>query len=127
VSVGHAAGLVARDIVLCGVCGSRLYAAARGPKRPRQYHCQKAHGGCGRVSVAAHAIDEYIVGVLLERAGQANLSLVWAERHAMETHRLVAEVARDEQLLNDLAPRTSALVGCRGPRGSRLQATSTNT
>jgi site-specific DNA recombinase len=115
------------SLLWCGVCGTRLYGAARGPKRPRQYQCQKVHGGCGKVSVAAHVIDEYVVGVVLERASGANLSLVRAERHVKDSHKLVEEVATDELELRrwaeDLGERRvsrAEWMSARGPIEKRL-------
>lgn len=87
----------------CGVCGSRMFGASRGPNRPRLYACQRIHGGCGRMSVVARALDEYVVGLVLGAAGRANLSMVRAERHVKDSERLVREVAEDEQALSELA------------------------
>lgn len=96
-------------LVWCGVCGSRMYGAARGPDKPRQYACQKTHGGCGRMSVVAKALDDYVVPRVLAVAGGKNLSMVRAERHVKDSERLVREVAEDEamhgQLMEDMVER----------------------
>ena len=90
-------------LVWCSLCGSKMWGAARGPHLPRLYACQKVHGGCGRLTAVARAVDEYVVGLVLGAAGRTNLSAVRAERHVRDSERMVREVAEDEQMLSELA------------------------
>lgn len=115
-------------LVWCGVCGSKMWGASRGPNRPRLYACQKLKGGCGRMSVTAHALDEYIVGSVLGTVQGANLTAVRADRHKKDAEHLSREIVEDEQLLIDLAAdlgtRTinrAEWLAARGPIESRLR------
>ncbi|MBA3289087.1 MAG: recombinase family protein [Acidimicrobiia bacterium] len=115
-------------LVECGLCGARMTGAGRGPNRSRQYVCQKQRAGCGRMTATAGAVDDYVNGVVLGAAELANLSIVRAERHVKDSARLIAEVAEDEQLLNDLAADLGARrigraewISARGPLEERLR------
>jgi len=90
------------NMIVCGDCGTKMAGASRGAK-PRQYVCPKGRRGCGKLSIMAGPVDDYVVGLVLGAASTANLSMVRAERHVKDSQRFVAEVAEDEQLLSDLA------------------------
>lgn len=113
-------------LVFCGYCDHRMPGAARG-SRTRQYACIKTIGGCGKMSVAAPSLDEYVVGLVLGAADRADLSMVRADRHVKDSARLVVEVAEDEQMLNDLADdlgerrlSRAEWISARGPIERRL-------
>jgi DNA invertase Pin-like site-specific DNA recombinase len=60
-------------IVTCGRCGQRLY--ARHHHLVRAYHCASQPGGrgCGRISIAMHALDAYFLCQLHDRLDSAAL------------------------------------------------------
>jgi DNA invertase Pin-like site-specific DNA recombinase len=59
--------------VTCGRCGQRLY--ARHHHLVRAYHCASQPGGrgCGRISIAMHAVDAYFIHELHHRLDSAAL------------------------------------------------------
>jgi hypothetical protein len=77
-----------------GGCGAR-------PETSPPVRVPEDAGGCGKVSVTAQAVDDYVTGLVVGTAERSNLSMVRAERHVKDSQRLIAEVAEDEQLLND--------------------------
>jgi DNA invertase Pin-like site-specific DNA recombinase len=114
-------------VVQCGVCGTMMAGNSGGSKGVRQYICPKTRGGCGRMTVKAEAVDDYVTAMMLRTAERANLAMVRAERHVKDSQRLIAEVAEDEQLLSDLAADMGARrlsraewIAARGPIEARL-------
>ena len=83
-------------VVVCGVCGAKM-AERREARRHARYVCPKARGGCGKMSVKAQAVDDYVVGLVRDGGGDQ------PGKTASDAQRLIAEVAEDERLLNDLA------------------------
>ncbi len=117
-------------LIRCGLCGTRMVGAARGPTKPRVYECMgsaSGKGGCGKMSVSAHNVDDLIIGLVLGAASGANLALVRADRKIADAERLVRAIAEDEQLLNDLAADLGSRrlsrgewISARGPLEERL-------
>ena len=88
--------------LFCGRCGFRLFSATsmnKGIAR-RRYHCRPEEpGACGRLSIEAGAVEEYLTGLVLGSADGVDLSSTRAKGAEV----LVAQMADDEQMLGELA------------------------
>lgn len=62
--------LLTGGLLLCGLCGTRLYAQPKAPKEPGQpsrrcYRCLRLEGGCGGIRCLAEPLDAEVRDVVL--------------------------------------------------------------
>lgn len=92
-------------LLTCGRCGSRLYSAAR--QDTRRYVCSKGpdHGGCGRMTIVAGPVEEWIAAAVLMRLDTPAMSDVLAGRAAADERQgvLIAEIDSAQTALTELA------------------------
>lgn len=92
-------------LLRCGQCGNRLFSSPRASSR--RYVCLSGpdHGGCGRLTVTAPALEEFLTEVVLYRLDTPELEAALAgqtegdQRIAV----LAEEVAADREQLEELA------------------------
>lgn len=92
----------------CVKCGSRMASSTSsdpsGGPRIRIYTCDRTKGdACGSNSIRADRADAIVVEHVLGFFATTNLGRLQAARAVEDATGLVAEIARDEQFLNDLA------------------------
>lgn len=118
-------------LLTCGRCGNRLYSAAR--QDTRRYVCQKGpdHGGCGRLTVVAGPVEEWIAAAVLMRLDTTAMADVLAGRAAADERQsaLIAEVESAQTALTELAEMFGAgeisrpeLLAARKPAEARIVA-----
>jgi len=109
-------------MVVCGRCGARMAARSEGQSgdRGRQYACDRAvRHGCGSNSCKSEAVEEIVVGFVLDALSGTNLAQARARRTVDSSASLVASIGADEQMLADLsADHASRRIG----RGEWLAA-----
>lgn len=92
-------------LLYCGRCDTRLYSAAR--KDTRRYVCMAGpdHGGCGRITVVAQSLEQWIAEAVLLRLDTPELADALAGRASRndEATGLAAEVSADRAQLEELA------------------------
>lgn len=92
-------------LLTCGRCGSRLYSAAR--QDTRRYVCSKGpdHGGCGRLTVVAAPVEQWIAAAVLMRLDTTAMADVLAGRAAADERQgaLIAEIEAAQTALTELA------------------------
>ncbi len=85
----------------CGKCGNRLYSSAR--RGTRRYVCLSGpdHGGCGRLTVVAAPVEEWIAEAVLFRLDTEDLADRIAGRRPRDerTQALTAELVDDKERL----------------------------
>jgi len=87
-------------ILFCAECGGRM------KHRHSQYLCVKAPGlpYCGSTSVVANTLEKYVIAdVFRVMSGHAIDPTTTANAAVVDAERLRAELAEDEQALNDLS------------------------
>lgn len=97
--------------VVCDQCGSKMKARSEGKSstekknyRNRQYACDKAGGhGCGSNSVNAERVEEIVVGLALGAVANTDLRAAASRRLVSTSADLIAAIAADRQMLDDLA------------------------
>lgn len=96
---------VLSGMLKCGRCGNTLYSASR--EASRRYVCLSGpdHGGCGRLTVVAPPVEEWISAAVLHRLDTpAMADLLAGRRSADERHGvLLAELDEDRAQMEDLA------------------------
>lgn len=118
-------------LLTCGRCGNRLYSAAR--QETRRYVCSKGpdHGGCGRLTVVAAPVEEWIAAAVLMRLDTTAMADVLAGRAAADERQgaLIAEVEAAQTALTELAEMFGAgeisraeLLAARKPAEARIVA-----
>lgn len=104
-------GVTARTNLLtgflfCGGCGNRMSSGAvkRKGHRYARYVCRSDRGGCGRVGIAASAVDADITAAVLRVLDSAKLAraIDKERRRRAATHSLVDSVTDLEARLTDL-------------------------
>ncbi|WAC66131.1 recombinase family protein [Agrococcus sp. SL85] len=92
-------------LLTCGRCGSRLYSAAR--QDTRRYVCSKGpdHGGCGRMTIVAAPVEQWIAAAVLMRLDTEVMRDVLAGRAAKdERHaQLVGEIESAQTAMREFA------------------------
>ncbi len=92
-------------LLRCGRCEERLYSAPR--KTTRRYVCMAGpdHGGCGRLTVVAGPVEEFIADAVLYRLDTPELAeaLAGRARQDEDTARLMERVSADREQLAELA------------------------
>jgi len=92
-------------LVRCGRCNQRLYSAAR--QTTRRYVCMAGpdHGGCGRMTVVAAPLDQFVADAVLLRLDTPDLSeaLSGQVRADADNAALLDNVAGDKEKLENLA------------------------
>lgn len=88
----------------CGRCGNKLFSSARqqGERQSRRYVCSSGpdHGGCGRLTVVAQPVEEWITEAVLLRLDTPAMADALAgraaadERHAAILRELEADQAQ---------------------------------
>lgn len=96
---------VLSGMLRCGKCGNTLYSASR--ETSRRYVCLSGpdHGGCGRLTVVADPLEEWITAAILHRLDTPEMGdLLTGRRSADERHGiLLAELDADKAQMEDLA------------------------
>ncbi len=89
----------------CGKCGNRLYSSAK--SNGRRYVCLSGpdHGGCGRLTIVAPALEDLITDAVLYRLDTPELADALHGRTAADEHSaaLADELAGHRARLDDLA------------------------
>jgi site-specific DNA recombinase len=94
----------------CGRCGNRLFSQARHvnpDNRVRRYVCLKGpdHGGCGRLTVVAHPVEQLLTDAVLTRLDSPHLVDTLAGKTSVDADVVVlaAQVDADQARLDELA------------------------
>ncbi|TXN27946.1 recombinase family protein [Lacisediminihabitans profunda] len=94
----------------CGNCGNKLFSAVRGDTR--RYVCQSGpdHGGCGRLTIVAGPVEEWIAEAVLIRLDSPAMADALAGRAAADDRfsALSAELQSDQAQLKELAEEWAA-------------------
>jgi hypothetical protein len=94
----------------CGNCGGKLFSSVRG--ETRRYVCQSGpdHGGCGRMTIVAAPVEEWIAEAVLIRLDSPNMADTLAGRAAVDDRHaaLTAELQADQAQLTELAEMWAA-------------------
>lgn len=115
----------------CGKCGNTLFSSAR--QSTRRYVCLGGpdHGGCGRLTVVAAPVEEWLAEAVLIRLDTPELADLLAGRRPRDerTQALSLELVDDKARLTELAEAYSArMIGmsewitARGPIEARIQS-----
>ena len=99
----------------CGACNNRLYSARR--EHTRRYVCMSGpdHGGCGRLTVVAGRLEEFIAEAVLQRLDTPALANALAGRADQDDNGAVMA----ESLASDRA-QLDVLAGLYGSKGITL-------
>lgn len=98
----------------CGKCGNKLFSSVRQDRKSetRRYVCSSApdHGGCGKLTVVAAPVEEWITEAVLYRLDSPAMADALAGRAAAdERHAAVlAELEADREQMTELAQLWSA-------------------
>jgi site-specific DNA recombinase len=93
----------------CGRCGGKLFSASRtvNGRETRRYVCSSSpdHGGCGKLTVVAPPVEEWIAEAVLIRLDSPVMADALAGRAAADDRHaaLLAELQSDQALLDELA------------------------
>ena len=91
----------------CGKCDNRLFSSYRADSARRRYVCLSGpdHGGCGRMTVVAAPVEEWIAEAVLYRLDTDTIADQLAGRRPTDerTATLSDELAADESRLAELA------------------------
>jgi len=94
----------------CGKCGNKLFSAARGDRR--RYVCSSSpdHGGCGKLTVVAAPVEEWITDAVLLRLDSPAMADALAGRAAVDERHaaLMAELDADQSQMRELAAMWAA-------------------
>lgn len=89
----------------CGKCGTRLYSSVRGDSR--RYVCLSGpdHGGCGRLTIVAQPVEEWIAAAVLLRLDTPAMNDALAGRVAANERQMasLAELQEAESRMTALA------------------------
>jgi site-specific DNA recombinase len=89
----------------CGKCGNKLFSSVRGERR--RYVCLSGpdHGGCGRLTIVAAPVEEWIAEAVLIRLDSPVMADALAGRAAADERHtaLLAELQSDQALMAELA------------------------
>lgn len=121
----------------CGRCGNRLFSQARHvnpDNRVRRYVCLKGpdHGGCGRLTVVAHPVEQLLTDAVLTRLDSPQLADALAGKNSPDRNvadlasRVDADQARLDELAGlyaDGAVSAREWITARDPISARIQQT----
>ncbi len=120
----------------CGKCGNKLFSSSRqeGDRNRRRYVCSSSpdHGGCGKLTVVAEPVEEWITEAVLMRLDSPAMGDVLAgraaadDRHSALLADLQADQAQMEELANEYGTRQITLAiwkAAREPIEERLWKT----
>jgi site-specific DNA recombinase len=121
----------------CGRCGNRLFSHARHvnpDNRVRRYVCLKGpdHGGCGRLTVVAHPVEQLLTDAVLTRLDSPHLVDTLAGKTSVDADVVVlaAQVDADQARLDvlaglyaDAAISAREWITARDPITARIQQT----
>ncbi|MCU1598403.1 MAG: serine recombinase [Glaciihabitans sp.] len=89
----------------CGKCGNKLFSSVRGERR--RYVCMSGpdHGGCGRLTIVAAPVEEWIAEAVLIRLDSPAMADALAGRAAADDRHaaLLLELQSDQALMAELA------------------------
>jgi site-specific DNA recombinase len=92
-------------LLRCGKCGNRLYSSPRNDRR--RYVCISGpdHGGCGKLTVVAQPLEEWIAAAVLMRLDTAEMADTLAGRTAADERHgtLVTSITGAQSRMNELA------------------------
>ena len=92
-------------LLRCGRCENRLFSSRR--EDTRRYVCLSGpdHGGCGRLTVVAGPLEEFLCEAVLQRLDSQKLAKVMSGRSKpnSDNTKLTKGIARDRQQLTELA------------------------
>lgn len=101
-------------LLRCGRCGNKLFSSARreGDRNTRRYVCSSGpdHGGCGRLTIVAEPVEEWLAEAVLLRLDSAAMGDALAGRAAADERHsvLLAELESDQAQLMELSDLWSA-------------------
>lgn len=96
-------------LLRCGKCGTRLYSSARreGDRQRRRYVCSSGpdHGGCGKLTVVAEPVEEWIAEAVLYRLDSPTMADALAGRAAADKRHaaLLTELDADRAQMMELS------------------------
>jgi site-specific DNA recombinase len=93
-------------LLRCGGCGNRLYSSRREDRGRRYvYVSGPDHGGCGRLTVVAGPLEEFLCEAVLQRLDSPRMAKAMSGRSKPDRDiaRLTAGIASDRDQLNELA------------------------
>ena len=89
----------------CGKCGNKLFSAVRADTR--RYVCSSSpdHGGCGKLTIVAAPVEEWIAEAVLMRLDSPAMADALAGRAAADDRHsaLLSELQSDQALMAELA------------------------
>ena len=89
----------------CGRCGNKLYSAVRG--ETRRYVCLAGpdHGGCGKLTIVAAPVEEWLAEAVLLRLDTPVMADALSRRYALDEQQssLLTELQDDQAQLKELA------------------------
>ncbi|CAN5562236.1 recombinase family protein [soil metagenome] len=89
----------------CGKCGNKLFSATRGDRR--RYVCSSSpdHGGCGKLTIVAAPVEEWITEAVLLRLDSPAMADALAGRSAVDERHaaLIHELDSDQLQMRELA------------------------
>ena len=92
-------------ILRCGKCGNKLFSSAR--RDTRRYVCMSGpdHGGCGRLTIVAAPVEEWIAEAVLMRIDSPAMQDAFAGRAAADerTGTLLTELQADREQMEELS------------------------
>lgn len=92
-------------LLRCGRCGNKLFSSPRGDTR--RYVCLSGpdHGGCGRLTVVAEPLEEFVTEAVLYRLDTSELMQALAGEGSQDAHAagLAEALAGDQRQLDELA------------------------
>lgn len=98
----------------CGKCGNKLFSSARreGDRQRRRYVCSSSpdHGGCGRLSVVAEPVEEWITEAVLMRLDTPAMADALAGRVAADERQsaVLRELDSDQAQMLELSEMWAA-------------------
>ena len=92
-------------VLRCGRCGNKLYSAVRGERR--RYVCLAGpdHGGCGKLTVVATPVEQWLAEEVLLRLDTSAMSDALVGRIALDGRQraLASDLQDDQAQLKELA------------------------
>lgn len=89
----------------CGKCGNKLFSSAR--RDTRRYVCMSGpdHGGCGRLTIVAAPVEEWLAEAVLMRIDSPVMADALAGRAAVDERHsaLLVELQNDQAQMSELA------------------------
>jgi len=101
-------------LLRCGKCGNKLFSSVRKDRKieTRRYVCQSGpdHGGCGKLTVVAAPLEEWIAEAVLIRLDSPAMADALAGRAAADERHAatLAELEADKAQMEELAAMWSA-------------------